>query len=102
MRILLDRTMGENVKIETQSDASELWASTDVSQLDSAILNLAINARDAITEGGVLTIETQKDETSDPPLVSSTVRDTGSGIPPDVLANVFEPFFTTKPLGQGT
>jgi CheY-like chemotaxis protein len=55
-----------------------------------------------MAEGGVLTIETQKDETSDPPLVSITVRDTGSGIPPDVLANVFEPFFTTKPLGQGT
>jgi PAS domain S-box-containing protein len=102
MRILLDRTMGENVKIETKFDAAEFWASTDVSQLESAILNLAINARDAMAQGGVLTIETRKDETSTPAFVSITVRDTGEGIPADVLANVFEPFFTTKPLGQGT
>ena len=101
MRILLDRTMGENVRIETKFDATELWASTDVSQLESAILNLAINARDAMVEG-LLTIETRQDETAEPPMVSITVRDTGEGIPPDVLANVFEPFFTTKPLGQGT
>jgi PAS domain S-box-containing protein len=102
MRILLDRTMGENVKTETKLEAAELWASTDVNQLESAILNLAINARDAMVGGGVLTIETRKEDGSDPPLVSITVRDTGTGIPPDVLVNVFEPFFTTKPLGQGT
>lgn len=104
MRILLDRTMGENVTIETSFESEELWASTDVSQLESAILNLAINARDAMPEGGVLRIETGTIPGSEAaaPMVSLTVRDTGMGIPADVLANVFEPFFTTKPIGQGT
>jgi PAS domain S-box-containing protein len=104
MSILLDRTMGENVTIQTSFESDELWASTDVSQLESAILNLAINARDAMPEGGSLRIETRTVPCPEgiDPMVSVTVRDTGTGIPSDVLANVFEPFFTTKPLGQGT
>ena len=104
MRILLDRTMGENVTIETDFESSELWASTDVSQLESSILNLAINARDAMAEGGSLRIVTRTaPPTADgDPMIAISVRDSGEGIPPDVLANVFEPFFTTKPLGQGT
>ncbi|HOY79382.1 MAG TPA: PAS domain S-box protein, partial [Hyphomonadaceae bacterium] len=101
MRILLDRTMGENVAIETSFDSKELWASTDISQLESAILNLAINARDAMPEGGSLRIETRK-ASGDGHLISITVRDNGTGMSPEVLANVFEPFFTTKPIGQGT
>ena len=104
MRILLDRTMGENVTIQTDFESEELWAATDVSQLESAILNLAINARDAMPEGGVLRIETRSvsESAAAAPMVSLTVRDTGMGIPADVLTNVFEPFFTTKPIGQGT
>lgn len=104
MRILLDRTMGENVAIETSFESDELWASTDVSQLESAILNLAINARDAMPEGGSLRIETRKvsPAAGGDPMISVSVRDTGSGMSPEVLANVFEPFFTTKPIGQGT
>ncbi|MDP3493664.1 MAG: response regulator [Hyphomonadaceae bacterium] len=104
MRILLDRTMGENVTIETNFDAPGLWASTDISQLESSILNLAINARDAMPEGGVLRIETRSGTPAEGggQTVSVSVRDSGTGIPPDVLANVFEPFFTTKPIGQGT
>ncbi len=103
MRILLDRTMGENVVVETRFDRAELWASTDVAQLESAILNLAINARDAMPEGGALMIETAETEGEDgQPSVTVTVRDSGTGIAPDVLTSVFEPFFTTKPLGQGT
>jgi PAS domain S-box-containing protein len=101
MRILLDRTMGENVAIETSFDSEELWASTDISQFESAILNLAINARDAMPEGGSLRIETRK-ALGDSQLISVTVRDSGTGMSPDVLASVFEPFFTTKPIGQGT
>ncbi|RYG30122.1 MAG: response regulator, partial [Burkholderiales bacterium] len=104
MRILLDRTMGENVAIETSFDSEELWASTDVSQLESAILNLAINARDAMPEGGSLRIETRRAPAtgSGERMISVSVRDTGTGMSPEVLANVFEPFFTTKPIGQGT
>jgi len=104
MEILLDRTMGENVTIETVFESTELWASTDVSQFESSVLNLAINARDAMPEGGSLRIETRAAPPNEDgePMISVTVRDSGTGIPPDVLANVFEPFFTTKPLGQGT
>ncbi|RYY96642.1 MAG: PAS domain-containing sensor histidine kinase, partial [Alphaproteobacteria bacterium] len=104
MRILLDRTMGENVAIETSFEADELWASTDVSQLESALLNLAINARDAMPDGGSLRLTTRKIPAtgSGDPMISVSVRDTGTGMSPEVLANVFEPFFTTKPIGQGT
>ena len=103
MSILLERTMGENVTVETKFEGDELWASTDVSQLESAILNLAINARDAMPDGGILAIETRRSrDEHGRPAVSIAVRDTGTGITSDVLANVFEPFFTTKPIGQGT
>jgi CheY-like chemotaxis protein len=103
MSILLDRTMGENVQVSMSFEPGELWASTDVSQLESAVLNLAINARDAMPEGGTLTIETRSERASaGKSAVSIIVRDTGTGMPQDVVANVFEPFFTTKPLGQGT
>lgn len=104
MKILLDRTMGENVTIATVFESDELWASTDISQFESSVLNLAINARDAMPEGGSLRIETRTAPPNEDgePMVSVSVRDSGTGIPPDVLANVFEPFFTTKPIGQGT
>jgi CheY-like chemotaxis protein len=103
MRILLDRTMGENVEIVTQFESEEAWASTDVSQLESAILNLAINARDAMPDGGSLTIHTSETTGAEgEPMVRVSVRDTGTGMTPDVLQNVFEPFYTTKPIGQGT
>ncbi len=102
MDILLDRAMGENVKIVTRFGTEDLWALTDVSQLESAILNLAINARDAMPDGGVLTIETRREEADGEPMIAVAVKDSGVGIPADVLENVFEPFFTTKPLGQGT
>ena len=104
-RILLDRAMGENIRIETVSGDEELWASTDISQLESAILNLAINARDAMPEGGALKIETLRDPSgpgAKGARIAITVRDTGMGMSPDVLAKVFDPFFTTKPVGQGT
>jgi len=104
MRILLDRTMGENVAIETSFESEQLWASTDVSQLESAILNLAINARDAMPEGGSLRIETRNApaNSSGERMTLVSVRDSGTGMSAEVLANVFEPFFTTKPIGQGT
>lgn len=110
---LLVRTLGEQVALALAL-GPDLWPTrSDPNQLESAILNLAINARDAMPDGGQLTIETanltldvaqsagpDRIEAGDYVLVS--VSDTGSGMTPDVRAKVFDPFFTTKPIGQGT
>jgi CheY-like chemotaxis protein len=93
--------------------ASGLWAVlVDAPQLESALLNLCINARDAMPDGGKITIETANrwiDQTQSkahdlPPgqYVSLCVSDTGAGMTPEVIAKAFDPFFTTKPIGQGT
>lgn len=113
MEELLRRTLGENIGL-TVIVSSGVWpAHSDENQLESAILNLAINARDAMPKGGTLTIET-RNATMDESYARETeglqagdyaaisVTDTGSGMTPEVLAKVFEPFFTTKPIGQGT
>ena len=70
-------------------------------QLEVGILNLAINARDAMPDGGTLTITTACDDPDDRRVILS-VTDTGTGMPPDVIARAFDPFFTTKPAGKGT
>ncbi|RYF35949.1 MAG: response regulator, partial [Comamonadaceae bacterium] len=113
MEDLLRRTMGENIRIELVL-AGGLWTTLcDANQLESAILNLCINARDAMPDGGVLTVETSNASLDDSYIgqtrdlragqyVCVSVTDTGSGMPPDVLSKAFEPFFTTKPIGQGT
>jgi signal transduction histidine kinase len=113
MSDLLRRTLGEDVTVETVS-AAGLWrAHIDLSQLETAIINLAINARDAMSAGGKLTIETAntyldraytagEEDVTPGQYVMVAVSDTGAGIPPEVLAQVFEPFFTTKPPGLGT
>jgi signal transduction histidine kinase/CheY-like chemotaxis protein len=113
MSDLLERTLGENIKLETRLDNDLRQAEVDPNQLDNAILNIAINARDAMDGRGCLTIEA-RNVTIDPaaslaPMdlkpgdyVLIVLTDTGRGIPPDVLDHVFEPFFTTKPIGQGT
>jgi nitrogen-specific signal transduction histidine kinase len=110
---LLERTLGENVNVRTKP-ARDLWPATvDPTQVDDAIVNLAINARDAMPDGGTLTIETQNVildedyaahhvEVVPGDYVMLAVSDTGTGMPPDVIARAFEPFFTTKPEGQGT
>lgn len=106
MRLLLERSLGGNIEIEMDLPDAELWARTDEGQLESAVLNLAINARDAMPEGGKLTIRVSGVDDSDAKpgadLVEVVVSDSGAGIPKDVLERVFEPFFTTKPIGQGT
>ena len=110
---LLHRTLGETIEIETIVDAG-LWNTfVDVNQVENAILNLSVNARDAMPGGGKLTIELANavldedyarwhDEVTPGQYVMLAVTDTGSGMPADVAARAFEPFFTTKPEGKGT
>ncbi len=106
------RSVGPEIAIETVA-AGGLWNTlVDAGQLENALLNLCINARDAMPDGGKLTVETGNrwldDRTArerDLPsgqYVSLCVSDTGTGMPPDVMARAFDPFFTTKPTGQGT
>ena len=109
----LQRSLGEKIHIETVG-AAGLWnVEVDHNQLESALVNLAINARDAMPNGGKLTIEganvfvdedysQQNPELKPGQYVAICVSDTGAGMPSDVLNHAFEPFFTTKELGQGT
>ncbi len=110
---LLGRTLGESIEIKTVIDPHPCQAMVDPSQLQNALLNVAINARDAMPGGGRLTIDltnAQIDEhyagmQADLPAgryAVIAVTDTGSGMPPDVRDRAFEPFFTTKPTGAGT
>jgi PAS domain S-box-containing protein len=110
---LLRRTLGEEIEIELRPSA-RLWpALADKGQVESALLNLAINARDAMAPGGKLTIETRNAHLDDDYVrlnpdaapgdyVMLAVTDTGSGMAPEVVARAFEPFFTTKATGKGT
>jgi signal transduction histidine kinase len=108
---LLFRTIGATVRIETILE-NNLWqAIADPSQIESAILNLAVNARDAMPNGGRLTISTAnvpREERNKPPelaagdYVAVCVSDTGTGMTDEVLRKAFEPFFTTKAVGSGT
>jgi len=109
----LQRSLGEKVQVETVGAAGLWWVEVDQNQLESALVNLAINARDAMPDGGKLTLESANvwvDEDYsrvNPELpigqyVAICVSDTGVGMAPDVLNRAFEPFFTTKELGQGT
>ncbi len=106
---LLDRTLGDGIAIKIEAGAS--WpVFIDAHQLENVLLNLAVNARDAMPKGGTLTISTGNtmiDDDAVPHLaggdyVCISVRDDGIGMAPDVLERAFEPFFTTKPHGQGT
>jgi PAS domain S-box-containing protein len=112
MEELIRRTIGPAIQLEVVG-AAGLWNTTvDPNQLENAILNLCINARDAMPEGGRITVETANKwlderaaaERDLPPgqYISVCVSDTGTGMTPDVIARAFDPFFTTKPLGQGT
>ncbi|MCQ8278488.1 response regulator [Acetobacteraceae bacterium KSS8] len=112
MEEMIRRTVGPAIEIAVRCSA-ELWpAIVDPNQLENALLNLCLNARDAMPDGGCVTIETGNLALDDaaarerdlPPgdYVSLCVADTGTGMTPDVIARAFDPFFTTKPLGQGT
>jgi signal transduction histidine kinase len=112
MEELVRRTVGPAVTVEVAA-AAALWTTlVDPNQLESALLNLCINARDAMPYGGRLVIETgncwldtdsaHQHELSPGQYVSLSVRDTGTGMSPEVIARAFDPFFTTKPIGRGT
>jgi signal transduction histidine kinase len=98
---LLSQSLGANIAIKTDLDAGAPFVVADYNQLEVSLLNLAINARDAMPDGGTLTITTAPNETDDRRITLS-VTDTGTGMPPDVIARAFDPFFTTKPPGKGT
>jgi CheY-like chemotaxis protein len=108
MKDLLEISVGSGVEVELELCENPAAVVLDPSQLEMAILNLAVNSRDAMQEGGKLRISTctrTRGGESDLPAgdyVSVSVTDTGAGIPAHVLPKVFDPFFTTKPLGQGT
>ena len=111
MEDLLRRTVGEQVSIETRSPPDVWPAWCDANQLEIALLNLAVNARDAMPGGGRITIAASNAQLGDDEVphgvkpgdyVLLSVSDTGTGMPPDVIARAFDPFFTTKPIGQGT
>jgi signal transduction histidine kinase/ActR/RegA family two-component response regulator len=110
---LLHRVLGETITIETVLGAGAWRAMVDPSQLESAIVNLAINARDAMPDGGKLTLETsntyldqayaeEHEEVAPGQYVMLAITDTGTGMSAEVISKAFDPFFTTKPVGSGT
>ena len=112
MTDLLRQSLGESIAIETVLAGGIWWVSTDVNQLESAILNLAVNARDAMPSGGKLTIETANTfldeayasahgDVTPGQYAMIAISDTGAGMTPEVISHAFEPFFTTKG-GKGT
>lgn len=112
MRGLLQGTMGGAIRIETVLKPDLASALVDPTQIEMIILNLAINARDAMEIGGALTLETghcavteealRPEDPAPGDYVTLTVSDTGTGIPPEIIGRVFEPFFTTKGVGKGS
>lgn len=107
---LLERTLPETIAIELKVTADVGYAMADANQLESALLNLAVNARDAMPDGGRLTITAEQCRVAASEAgaldagnyVMIAVEDTGVGMPREILEKVFDPFFTTKPIGQGT
>ena len=107
---LLRSTLGETIRIQTAISQTPLRANLDSNQFESALLNLAINARDAMPDGGELQLQTMHVHVADgevPTIPAGeyavvSVADSGTGMPPEVVERIFEPFFTTKPIGKGT
>ena len=110
MEELIARAIGTGVRVELDLDAGDWSVWAERSQLESALINMAINARDAMDERGTITITTRRvtlrareiGQCAAGDYVSLTVTDSGSGMTPQVLERVFEPFFTTKGIGKGT
>jgi len=110
--LIKNRTVGPGIQVDAVG-ADDLWpALVDASQLENALLNLCINARDAMPDGGSILVETSNElmdrftaeshDLSEGEYLRLSVSDTGTGMTPEVVARIFEPFFTTKPIGEGT
>ena len=99
---VLSRTLGSSVQVELDLAQSACRVEIDSAQLETAILNAAVNARDAMPDGGTLTLSTRPVEEDGAKFIALSVRDTGTGMPPEVIDRAFEPFFTTKDVGKGT
>ncbi|MFL5440255.1 MAG: ATP-binding protein [Myxococcales bacterium] len=109
---ILRRTLGAHIELSCDLQGGGSFVQADPTQLEQVLLNLAVNARDAMPDGGQLRIATKNVEVADPEAkrdqirpglyVEVLVQDTGCGMPPEVVARAFEPFFTTKPKGRGT
>jgi len=110
---MLTRTLGEHIKLVINLAENAAHTFADLAQIQSALLNLAVNARDAMPDGGDLTIETsavnlddkmaqERGDITPGRYVRLSISDTGTGMPPDIQSRVFEPFFTTKATGKGT
>jgi two-component system NtrC family sensor kinase len=108
MDSLLHQTLGSGTALHIVPAVEPCWIMTDRNETELAVLNLAVNARDAMPDGGSLTVTTAAVRLAGEPdglagdFVALTVKDTGTGMPPEVQAKVFEPFFTTKEPGKGT
>ena len=112
MKELLRRSLGENINLSVATGENLWLVRCDGNQLENALLNLAINARDAMPDGGTMTIDTankvldsneaRKRDVIAGEYVRLRVIDTGVGMPPSVKARAFDPFYTTKPIGKGT
>jgi len=107
MRDIISISLGPAITFSTHSDAEDLWTRADANQLELAVLNLAINARDAMPGGGRLSIHAGERPAPDETLAAGryvvvSVSDSGTGIEPGIVSRVFDPFFTTKPVGKGT
>jgi PAS domain S-box-containing protein len=110
---MLMNLIGEHISIALRLDPTPRWVKADPVQLEQVLLNLALNARDAMPDGGTLSIETDlvapadiasedRANVEERPYVRLKVHDTGTGMDPDTKARIFDPFFTTKPVGHGT
>ena len=110
---LLERLLGEDIRLTFHAGIPELWLEADVAMLEQAVMNLCLNARDAMPKGGALTVETSlaafdagnvaaHPKSRPGRFARLRISDTGCGMAPSVLAHVFEPFFTTKEVGKGS
>ena len=106
VREVLDTGVGSAVTLQFDIDRSMWPVMVDVAEFETALVNLVINARDAMPAGGTITVsarnETLREEAKAGDYAAISVEDTGTGIAPDVLGKIFDPFFTTKPIGKGT
>jgi CheY-like chemotaxis protein len=113
MTKMLRRTLGEGIQLQFKFAMQSLFVNADAGMMDQVLMNLSVNARDAMPQGGKIIIETsavefdesireQSAQASPGSFVCLSVSDTGTGIPPEILPKIFEPFFTTKDVGKGT